>query len=152
MIKIEYINSMKQLNKRVGETKFVDSMSVHLGQYGDSKHDILKSIKYAFSKEPGKGGFVLTAFHKNKLIGGLVMNKTGMSGYIPDYLLVYIAIDKRHRGKGFGKAIIEKALEYTEGGDVKLHVEYNNPAKKLYERLGFNNKYAEMRYNSNGKS
>ena len=31
-------------------------------------------------------------------------------------------------------------------GDTKLHVEYDNPAKRLYERLGFENKYAEMRW------
>ncbi|MDK2978441.1 MAG: hypothetical protein PWP52_1155, partial [Bacteroidales bacterium] len=29
--------------------------------------------------------------------------------------------------------------------DVKLHVEYDNPAKRLYERLGMTTKYAEMR-------
>ncbi|HAB28956.1 MAG TPA: GNAT family N-acetyltransferase, partial [Xanthomarina gelatinilytica] len=30
-------------------------------------------------------------------------------------------------------------------GDVALHVEPNNPAIKLYESLGFTNKYLEMR-------
>ena len=30
-------------------------------------------------------------------------------------------------------------------GDIALHVEPDNPAKILYEKLGFTNKYLEMR-------
>jgi len=40
------------------------------------------------------------------------------------------------------------ALE-TAKGNVALHVEPNNPAKILYEKLGFTNKYLEMRYHKN---
>ena len=39
---------------------------------------------------------------------------------------------------------METVLANVEG-DVALHVEPHNPAKKLYERLGFTNKYLEMR-------
>ena len=34
-------------------------------------------------------------------------------------------------------------------GDVALHVEANNPAKHLYESLGFTNPYLEMRLKRN---
>ncbi|MDD3860747.1 MAG: GNAT family N-acetyltransferase, partial [Bacteroidales bacterium] len=70
---------------------------------------------------------------------------TGMSGYIPENILVYIAVDSKHRGKGFGAEIIKEAVKRTKG-NIKLHVEYDNPAKRLYERLGFTTKYAEMRF------
>ena len=40
---------------------------------------------------------------------------------------------------------MDTAARLTEG-DLALHVEYDNPAKRLYERLGFRSKYAEMRY------
>ena len=40
---------------------------------------------------------------------------------------------------------MEKAIELTDG-DIALHVEADNPAKFLYENVGFNNKYLEMRY------
>jgi ribosomal protein S18 acetylase RimI-like enzyme len=49
------------------------------------------------------------------------------------------------RGRGIGANIIQAAIKHA-GGDVALHVEYDNPAKRLYERLGFGSKYAEMRY------
>jgi len=37
----------------------------------------------------------------------------------------------------------------TAVGSIALHVEPNNPAKGLYEKLGFTNKYLEMRYIKN---
>ncbi len=34
------------------------------------------------------------------------------------------------------------AIDYAKG-DIALHVEANNPAIKLYEKLGFTNPYLE---------
>ena len=104
-----------------------------------------KSIDYAFSDDKGKGGFMVTASEDGVLVGVVVMNHTGMSDFIPEYYLVYVAVHKNVRGKGIGGKIIKQAIEHAET-DVALHVEYDNPAKKLYERLGFESKYAEMRY------
>jgi ribosomal protein S18 acetylase RimI-like enzyme len=68
-----------------------------------------------------------------------------MSGYIPENILVYIAVDNSQRGKGYGKDLMKKAIELSEG-DVALHVEKDNPARFLYEKVGFTNPYIEMRY------
>ena len=125
--------------------QLVDFLFEHLDRFGDPKPDIEKSIDYALSQAEGKGGFLLAAYYENKLVGALVMNNTGMSGYIPENILVYIAVDASYRGKGFGEQIIRKSFEMADS-DVKLHVEYDNPAKRLYERVGMENKYAEMRY------
>ncbi|MEZ5050412.1 MAG: GNAT family N-acetyltransferase [Saprospiraceae bacterium] len=81
---------------------------------------------------------------EQEIVGATVVNKTGMDGYIPENILVYIAIHKDFRGKGIGKKLMSKAIEMSNG-DIALHVEPNNPAKILYEKLGFKNKYLEMR-------
>ncbi|MFT5917821.1 MAG: GNAT superfamily N-acetyltransferase [Flammeovirgaceae bacterium] len=117
----------------------------HLEEYGDDKPDILKAMDYSLSSEPGKGGFVLTASEEGKMLGAVIVNETGMRDYIPENILVYIAVHHEARGKGVGKKLMETAIE-TADGDIALHVEPENPAKRLYERLGFTNKYLEMRY------
>ncbi len=125
--------------------RVADFLLQHLGVYGDKKEDILKAIDYALSGDPGKGGFVLLAEADNTILGAVVMNRTGMNGYIPDNILVYIATHDQHRGKGIGKALMQQAIQEASG-DIALHVEPDNPARKLYDHLGFTNKYIEMRY------
>ena len=119
-----------------------------LQEYGDPKDDINAALDYALGKNKSPGGFILTAKDGDKMIGSVVVNCTGMKKYIPENILVYIATDPDYRGKGVGKKLMETALENAEGS-VALHVEPNNPAKRLYEKLGFTNKYLEMRYIKN---
>jgi ribosomal-protein-alanine N-acetyltransferase len=117
----------------------------HLDEYGDPEQDIRKAINYALGATPGvPGGVVLTADENGQLCGAVVINHTGMGGYIPEHILVYIATHKSYRGKGIGRQLMQKAIEVCEGA-VALHVEADNPARGLYEQLGFTNKYLEMR-------
>jgi ribosomal protein S18 acetylase RimI-like enzyme len=114
----------------------------HLDQFGDKKELILKCLDYVFS--PGRGGFVVVAHEGGKIGGAVVVNETGMNGYIPENILVYIAVDKEHRGKGLGKKLMQQTMDRASSS-IALHVEPDNPAKFLYEKLGFTNKYLEMR-------
>ena len=93
---------------------------------------------------PQKGGQIIIGTDENKIVGIVILNNTGMKDYIPENILVYIAVDNSQRGKGYGKHLMEKAISSVEG-NIALHVEPNNPAKGLYEKLGFTNKYLEMR-------
>ncbi|HEX7367122.1 MAG TPA: GNAT family N-acetyltransferase [Pelobium sp.] len=115
-------------------------LETHLGRYGDKKSDILKCLSYALTK----GGLVVLAVANGELMGAAVLNETGMAGYIPENILVYITVHENQRGKGLGGQLLNMALE-NANGSIALHVEADNPAKKLYERLGFTNKYLEMR-------
>lgn len=146
MLKIELIKKEEDFEKLpVNRDEYVDFLYTHLDRFGDEKSAINKCLDFAFEKDGGLGGFMLAAFNDDKLVGALVMNNTGMSEFIPENILVYVAVHESMRGKGFGREIIEKAINMADG-NVKLHVEYENPAKRLYERVGFESKYAEMRF------
>jgi len=111
----------------------------------DTEADIHRALDYCFSEAEGKGGFMVLAGMDRRLVGAIVMLDTGMGGYVPEHILLFISVDPELRGRGLGHRLIEKALKSCEGS-VKLHVEYDNPAKRLYERVGFVSKYAEMRH------
>ncbi len=121
-----------------------DFLFHHLDQYGDKREDILKAIDYSLSEAPGKGGFVVVGTESNKIVGAVVVNETGMAGYIPENILVYIAVHQKMRGKGAGKLLMKAAIDRARG-DIALHVEPDNPAFQLYTKLGFENKYLELR-------
>ncbi len=144
MLTIKRINKEEDFTSITRE-EFIDFLFTHLGRFGDPKKDINKCLDYAFSEKECEGGFALAAFYEGKLVGAQIMNKTGMGDYIPDWILVYIAVDASYRGKGFGAQIIKESFKHCDGR-IKLHVEYDNPAKRLYERIGFTSKYAEMRF------
>lgn len=145
MIDLTVIKNENEFPEGIDRDQFIDFLYNHLDQFGDPREDIGNCIDYAFSSAEGKGGFLISAQKDGKLVGALIMNETGMGGYIPENYLVYIAVDASERGQGIGGSIMDNALEVAQG-DVALHVEYENPAKRLYERKGFTNKYAEMRY------
>ena len=126
------------------KTEIVNFLFEHLQEFGDPKNNIQKAIEYSTKEIISFGGFTMLLLEESKIKGTVVVNQTGMGGYIPENILVYIAAHKKHRGEGLGKLLMKKAIEYTKG-DIALHVEAENPAKQLYEKFGFTNPYLEMR-------
>ena len=122
--------------------KIASFLYQHLEQYGDEKKDILLAIEYIFT--PNKGGQIFLGIEEEEIVGAVVLNHTGMTGYIPENILVYIAVDGTHRGKGFGVQLMQATIENAKG-NIALHVEPENPAVNLYKKVGFSNKYLEMR-------
>ena len=124
------------------QNQIAQFLFTQLEEYGDPQHVIEKAIAYALKANPG--GLVLAAMDGPILTGAVVLNRTGMESYIPENILVYIATHKDYRGQGIGKDLMLTAIEKAQG-NIALHVEPDNSAKKLYEKLGFTNKYLEMR-------
>ncbi len=136
------------INAQIGEDNNYSNQIIaqflehHLEQYGDKIEDILQCVEYVMN--PDKGGNIVVGTDEDKIVGVVILNNTGMKKYIPENILVYIAVDNSQRGKGYGKQLMQKAIDITSGS-IALHVEPDNPAFKLYENLGFTNKYLEMR-------
>jgi len=141
---ITYTRYTPQDSDSLNRDEVLDFLFEHLDEYGDRREDIAKCMAYALSPAEGKGGSVLVARENGKVVGALIMNNTGMQGYIPENILVYVAVHSSTRGKGVGKQLVQLAIEQTPGS-IALHVEPQNPARHLYERLGFTNKYLEYR-------
>lgn len=53
--------------------------------------------------------------------------------------LIDIALLPSYRGQGIGRQLMEEVLEEGRKANkpVRIHVEHNNPAMRLYNRLGF---------------
>jgi GNAT superfamily N-acetyltransferase len=139
---IVIIHPQNGKDSKFSDEKIVNFLFTHLDQYGDAKKDIQQCIDYVFN--PNRGGMIFIAEEQNEIVGAVIVNKTGMSGYIPENILVYIAVHKNQRGKGSGKKLMQAVLENCQG-DIALHVEKDNPAKFLYEKIGFTAPYLEMR-------
>ena len=137
-----------EINASTGDNTTYDRKTIasflfkHLEQYGDKTEDILKCIDYVMN--PEKGGNIVIGLDNDAIVGIVILNNTGMKDYIPENILVYIAVDGSARGKGYGKQLMQFAINSVEG-NIALHVEPDNPAFHLYTKLGFTNKYLEMR-------
>ena len=93
------INSISGRDSFYSDEKIVDFLFIHLGKYGDKKEDIQKCINYVHDK----GGFILLEIQQEEIVGAVIINETGMEGYIPENILVYIAVHENQRGKVLAK-------------------------------------------------
>jgi GNAT superfamily N-acetyltransferase len=141
---LSVFNALKKPSENEKQ-EIVNFLFDHLEEFGDPRADIRRAIDYSIKEFSSFGGFTIVGRENDDILGIVVVNQTGMKGYIPENVLVYIATHRDHRGKGLGKQLMNRSLELAQG-DVALHVEPENPAKFLYENIGFSNKYLEMRY------
>jgi ribosomal protein S18 acetylase RimI-like enzyme len=132
------------------QADIVSFLATHLEQFGDHPKDIQKCLDYAM--DPNRGGHVYLARAEDQTLQGVcVVLNTHMMGFIPPHILVYIAVDGSLRGQGIGKKLITYVQNDLKEG-IALHVEPDNPARRLYDRLGFTHRYLEMRWTPDGLS
>ncbi|MEX0929574.1 MAG: hypothetical protein WDZ53_09225, partial [Balneolales bacterium] len=96
----EIINKDNQHQSRFTADDVAGFLYVSLDQYGDKIKDIHRCIEYALEDQSGKGGFIVIASEEGKIAGAVIVNETGMSGFIPENILVYIAVSSDYRGMG----------------------------------------------------
>ncbi|MFH1810757.1 MAG: GNAT family N-acetyltransferase [Pseudomonadota bacterium] len=140
-----YIDRVESLPAWLTLDGLTESFHHKMKPFHDTLADVRRALEYGLNIDPSKdGGFVITACRGQELVGGILMLRTGMGGYIPSWILLMVFVDPSLRGQGVGRQLIDRAREHCDG-DIKLHVEHDNPARRLYERVGFTSKYLEMR-------
>jgi len=112
--------------------------------YGVDRRSISNALDYAVKDCPSFGGFVLVMEEDKEVVGTVVINRTGMEGYNAENVLAYFSTHLRYRNNGLGRKMMEKAMENVKG-DIALHLTPNHPERGLFEELGFQARYLEMR-------
>ncbi len=71
--------------------------------------------------------------------GGVPIGRLYVARWRDEIRVVDIAFMPEHRGSGLGSAIFRELFDEGDrtGRPVTIHVELFNPARRLYERLGF---------------
>ena len=92
------------------------------------------SLQHRYYQQVYPDADYLVVLHAGDAIGRIYLSRER------DALnLVDIALLPEWRGRGIGSALLAELIDEAECAHcaIELHVEPNNPAKRLYERLGF---------------
>ena len=104
------------------------------------------AIRYAMSHDHYAGGFILVMYTRDVQIASVaIVNKTGMNGYFPASILVYLAADTRLKAEGLDDKLIRYVLKVCEG-DVLINLEGQEKFSHLYAEAGFDSKPLFLRY------
>lgn len=101
------------------------------------KETFLRSQSHAqnvhYAKHYADAGFDIILAH-GAPCGRLVVARTAN-----EFRVIDIALLPAFRGRGFGAAILNDLFDQARGAGVcvTIHVEHSNPARRLYQRLGF---------------
>jgi GNAT superfamily N-acetyltransferase len=126
-------------------TKFLHQ---NLEDCKDDENAIRQSLLYAAKEVPGLGGYTFISKAKGIIVGAIVVNKTGMKGYQPENLLVYLAVHKEYRNKGIGTKLLNEAINYCNG-NFSLQIHKESSAIAIFEKNGFTSEKIQMTLNKN---
>ena len=73
------------------------------------------------------------------LAGGEPVGRLYLARWEDEHRIVDIAVVPEHRNRGIGSSLLADVLAEADaaGKPVSIHVELQNPARRLYDRLGF---------------
>jgi len=113
-------------------------VSLHVDRvYGPAKREILKGLRGHIASTVGKVDhrpLTITLRHKGKIVGGLVGET--FFGWL---FVSLLWIADQHRGKGFGKSLVEAAeAEARKRGACRVYLDtFSFQAPGFYEKMGY---------------
>lgn len=118
---------------------------------GDCRQNITSAIDYALKHKPSFGGFILTMSAGEGPIAALIANKTGMEGYGPAYIFVYVTFHEKVKQMDLlAQKLLKKAISCTDG-EIAMNISPDHPALKSFKKIGFSSDQVGLRF-SNTKS
>lgn len=116
----------------------------------EQESDIEKGKEFLQSRLINKEGVIFMALEKEVPIGFTQLYKTFSSVTMqPFYILNDLFVKPSHRGQGVGQKLLESAQQFCLRSNYKglaLETANDNPAQKLYERLGWKKDVAFLHY------
>lgn len=109
-----------------------------------NKDDIRKSMEYALKERMSLGGFVVIVRKDHQIVGVSVLNKTGLEGIMPDYILSHMAIDSESGLENIREQLLLKKTLELCNGNVAFLIEANNPMVEACIEQGFEYKRLEL--------
>jgi ribosomal protein S18 acetylase RimI-like enzyme len=133
-----------------------DTRKEEIGGWGWTDEQIDAFIRMQFNaRQQGYAAQFPDARDSIILIDGETAGRMLIAESPDEVRLVDIAVMSGWRGNGVGTILIGRLLESANGAGlpVRLHVATVNPARRLYERLGFatmgeNGGYFQMEFNA----
>ncbi len=126
------------------KSKLIDFLEVNTENGHFSKCEIAEAVECAMKERPSLGGFILTLNEENEMLGAMVVNATGMENRNPKFRLSLFAVARAHRHNGIAKHMMDNAIQRT-GPDLAIQLEPGNGEVAFFKRLGFKERYVEMR-------
>ena len=125
--------------------KWIDQVAVLFNNYRmfyEQKDDLETSKQFLKDRVTNKESIIFMALINENTPLGFVQIYPVFSSISckKDFILNDLYVVEQHRGKGIGALLLEKAKKhaYEEGGKgLALETAKDNPARKLYERLGW---------------
>lgn len=108
------------------------------------KTDIASAIEYAMKDRPSFGGYIVTVEKDDQIVAATIVNKTGMTGYGPENILVYFGT-QQDSSYEVNQKMLDKTITVAKG-DIAFLVTPDNPWKNIFRKLGFESKLLEMNY------
>lgn len=142
-IEMKAINSYTGRDSDFHDYRIVTFLHNNMEQKVD-KETILRSVDYVYSKNQGKGGFILLGIEDNEIVGCVVINETGMTGYNAENILTFMAVDPKYKGSGIEKRLIDHSKKLAKGC-ISTFVDPSYSSSGLFRQIGFQNRNVELR-------
>jgi GNAT superfamily N-acetyltransferase len=141
---VHYYKTVTDLPGWLDFSDIVSFLEDHTAPFNDPIETVISALDYALSSHSHGGGFVLLAILDKNLVGAAICVRMDKVEFVPANLITYLCVHPRHRRKGLGTKLLKQVIEKTEG-DIKIHMHASNPALKLFQKMGFDIRYLEMR-------